>query len=64
MSAFNDLLQELKTLKSEGSMTSSEVEEAIQAYQRFAEESEQSILERQEYERKQANPRRNCVKPK
>ncbi len=64
MSAFNDLLQELKTLKSEGSMTSSEVEEAIQAYQRFAEESEQSILERQELERKQANSRRKCVKPK
>jgi hypothetical protein len=63
MSALNDLLQELKTLKSEGSMTSSEVEEAIQAYQRFAEESEQSILERQEIERKQATSRRKCVKP-
>jgi len=63
MSAFNDLLQELKTLKNEDSMTSSEVEEAIQAYQRFSEESEQSILARQEIERKHANSRTKCVKP-
>jgi hypothetical protein len=64
MRGFNRLKQELDVLKNEGSSIAPKIEEAIQNYQRQAEEVERALLREQANEWQSLTKQEEAMKPR